>query len=91
MHEVLGDLDGGGPVSSMTINMAPTASFLDVQRLMDDLEGFGWDIVVNVDISGTVMVDGIPKDERFRIADFVMNRNRWVIDRITDDLGMSIA
>lgn len=78
-------------MTDLIIDLVPTACFLDVQRILDDLEGFGWDVVANVDINGRIYVEGVPREDWFRVADFVMSRSRWVITRISDRLGVALT
>lgn len=75
----------------MIIRLVATANFLDVQRIVSDIDAYGWGISAEVELSGTLYVDGIPKSKEGSVADFVMNRSRWVIDSISDSTGACIA
>ena len=73
------------------IRLVATANFLDVQRIVSDIDAYGWGISAEVELNGTLYVDGIPKSKEGSVADFVMNRSRWVIDSISDSTGACIA
>lgn len=75
----------------MIISLVATANFLDVQRIVSDIDSYGWGISAEVDLDGTLYVDGIPRSKEDEVADFVMNRSRWVIDSISDSVGVCIA
>ncbi len=75
----------------MIISLVATANFLDVQRIVSDIDSYGWGISAEVDLDGTLYVDGVPRSKEDEVADFVMNRSRWVISSISDSAGACIA
>lgn len=78
-------------MNDMVIHLSETASLHDIRRIMNDLEGFDFDIATAVDLDGTVYVDGVdPKDEA-RLADFIFRRSEDVILSIMTSTGRQLA